>query len=262
MTSRDLGPFVVEVAAGIAVVTFDKPPVNAFDLATYAALREVIDLVESDDRIRVMVLTAPLAARSWCGGADLRDFVGMDSARRKERYEFINTTVPRLYSMNTPVIAAITGHAIGVGVLLAAACDLRYAATSASFSCPEIDYGLIAGSSRLLNYLGMPEGLVREMGYTGRRMSAERLMRAGFLNDVVAGPDVLATAMATAQLIAAKSLPVLQARKQAFIAQEELGWLAAYKLAQGFSADLVTLSDAREGVEAFLESREASISDG
>jgi enoyl-CoA hydratase/carnithine racemase len=260
-TGQQLGPFAVDVANGIAVVTFDRPPVNAFDLVTYAALQDVNDLVDGSDDVRVVVLTAAPTSRCWCGGADLRDFVGMDTARRKERYAFINATIPRFYNLPKPVVAAVTGPTIGIGVLLAAACDIRIAATTATFSCPEVDYGLIAGSSRLLNYLGVPEALVREMAYTGRKVSAERMLGAGFLNDVVPDDDVLATAMDTARLIAAKSLPVLRARKRAFVEHEELGWLDAYRLAQGLSGELVRLSDSQEGVQAFLEDRHASISD-
>lgn len=256
-----VGPFDISVSGGVAVVTFDRAPVNAFALSTYDALNELIDTVEADDDIRVMILTAPESSRCWCGGADLRDFVGMDSSSRKERYAVINEIVPRFYAMEKPTIAAITGHVIGIGVMLAAACDLRVAAEDAKFSCPEIDFGLVAGSSKLLNYLGMPEALVREMAYTGGRVDARRMLASGFLNDVVPLEEVLSTASALGKTIAAKSMPALRARKRAFVSHEDLPWLDAYKLAQGLSAELVALRDSQDGVEAFLARRTAIISD-
>jgi enoyl-CoA hydratase/carnithine racemase len=260
MTGK-LGPFRVEVDEGVAVATLDRPPVNAFDLATYASLGDLTDLVATSDDIKVLVLTAPESARCWCGGADLHDFVGMDTARRKKRYEHINAIVPRFAALPKPVIAAITGHTIGIGMVLAAACDLRIASRDAAFATPEVDYGLVSGSSKLLNYDGLPEALIREMAFTGRRVPAHRLLSAGFLNEVVPGAAVLPAAMDLARAVASKSLPVLMARKQAFVGQEQLGWLDAYKLAQGLSGELVALRDAGEGVQAFFDERAASISD-
>lgn len=254
-------PFTLSVTNGVALVTFDREPVNAFALSTYEALDAMIDTIEADDEIRVVVLTAPETARCWCGGADLNDFVGMDPVRRKQRYGVINSIIPRLYAMEKPVIASITSRTIGIGVLLAAVCDIRIAADDATFSCPEIDYGLIAGSSKLLNYVGLPESLVREMAFTGGQVTAARMMATGFLSDVVARGEVLSTALAMAGVIATKSMPALRARKKAFVAHEQLGWLDAYKLAQGLSSELVALRDSQDGVEAFLEGRSAVISD-
>ncbi|TFC70961.1 enoyl-CoA hydratase/isomerase family protein [Cryobacterium sp. TMS1-20-1] len=257
----ETGPFYLEIAGGIATLTIDRPPVNAFSVSTYQALLEHIHTIEQRDDVRVVILAAREDARCWCGGADLNDFVGMDSEARHERYEFINAVIPRFYALERPVIAAITSHAIGIGVMLAAACDLRVASVDAQFSTPEVDYGLIAGSSRLLNYLGMNEALVRELAYTGRRASAQELLASGLLNRVVPRGEVLAEARALAQTIATKSLPVLRARKKAFVEHENLGWLDAYRLAQALSGDLVALSDSQEGVNAFLERRTAQVQD-
>ncbi|WP_211593288.1 enoyl-CoA hydratase/isomerase family protein [Microbispora sp. H10836] len=258
---HDFGPFRLEVSNGIATTSFDRPPVNAFDLATYQALSDLVEHLEQRDDARVVILTAPDHARCWCGGADLRDFVGMDQAGRAERYTFINQVIPRLFELERPVLAAITGDAIGIGVLLAAVSDLRIASESAAFSCPEIDYGLIAGSSRLLNYLGVPEALVREMVYTGRRMTAKSMYSAGFLNYVVPAAEVLPTAMSLATEISAKSLPALRARKRALIAHERMGWFDAYQFAQQLSGGLVSHHESQEGVRAFLERRQAALGD-
>ena len=134
--ATSFGPFTVEISDGIGHIVFDRPPVNAFALNTYAALGEIIDFVEQRDDIKVVVLSGSPSVRSWCGGADLNDFVGLDREGRHERYAFINETVPRFAALNRPVIAAITGHTIGIGVMLAACCDLRIASDTALFSTP------------------------------------------------------------------------------------------------------------------------------
>ena len=124
-----IGAFSVDVNVdGIAVVTFSRPPVNAVSLSVYEDIGRLADLIERDTSVRVVVLTAPDTSRAWCGGADLQDFVGMTTERRKERYRFINEQVPRFYQLDRPVIAAINGAAIGIGMILAGLCDMRVAA--------------------------------------------------------------------------------------------------------------------------------------
>jgi enoyl-CoA hydratase/carnithine racemase len=160
------------------------------------------------------------------------------------------------------VIAAVSGHAIGIGMILAATCDIRIAADSAEFACPEIDFGLVAGGAGLFAALKMPEGLVREILYTGRRISAAELSAAGFINRVVPADRVLPVAQELARTIAAKSLPALKARKLTSNALEGLTWRDAYLLAQGASASLTAGADGQEGVRAFLEGRTPRYRDG
>jgi enoyl-CoA hydratase len=255
--ATSIGAFSYTVSEGVATVLFDRAPVNAFSYDTYVDLEALVAALEEDAGVKAVVLRAPEGARAWCGGADVNDFVEMDYDRRKERYVVVNAAVQRFYALEKPTVAAISAHAVGIGVLLAAVCDLRIAADTATFSCPEIDYGLVAGSAKLLNYLGVPEALVREMGYTGGRISSERMLAVGFLNDVVTREQVDARAQALAATIAGKSLPVLQARKFAYVNHEQLGWFDAYQLAQGRSALLVASADSQEGVRAFLDGRAA-----
>src|ERR1700691_5365258 len=193
------GPFNLNAeASGVAIVEFDRPPVNAVSLEDYDALGALADAVEDSD-VRVVIMSAPLDARAWCGGADLHDFADMDKAKRTERYEFINASLPRFERLSRPVIATINSPAVGIGVILAGLCDLRVAAESATFACPEIDFGLIAGGGGLFSYLNMPEGFLRELLYTGRRFSSTEMRNAGFLNYVVPKNDVLAKSLEIAE---------------------------------------------------------------
>ena len=256
-------PFSMQVNdAGVALVTFDSPPVNAFSIRVYEALGAIVETVAASDSIRTVVLAAPAETRAWCGGADVKDFVGMDPVRRKERYEFINSVLPRFALLDRPVIAAINAHAVGVGVVLSGLCDLRIAADTATFACPEINFGLVGGGAGLFSYLNMPEATIREMLYTGRRFSAEEMLRAGFLNAVVPRADVLSSAMALAATIAEKSLPSLKARKRVLVEIEGLSWNDSYLLAQKVSSEMTAGRDPGEGVSAFLEHRGPRFVDG
>lgn len=247
---------------GVATVVFDRPPVNAVSLQVYEDIGKLTDVIRKSEDIRVVVLTAPDEARAWCGGADVKDFVGMDSRKRKERYEVINEHLTGFYHLSRPVIAAINSHAIGIGMVLAGLCDMRVTSEDAFFSCPEIDYGLIAGGAGLFSWLKMPEAKVREILFTGRRFSAAELEPTGFFNYVVPRDDVFAKTWSIAELIAEKSLPVIEERKARSNALEGMTWMEAYLDAQRASGRLVELRDAQEGVRAFLEHREADYRDG
>lgn len=240
---------------GVCVVTFSRPPVNAVSLSVYEDLGRLADHANASAAIRAIVFTAPDAARAWCGGADLNDFVGMSVAERQQRYAFINAQLPRFYALERPVIAAITGAAVGVGMILAALCDMRIAAEDAPFSCPEIDYGLVAGGAALFAEVSMPEAKVREMLFTGARFTARELEPTGFFNYVLPRRDVLPKAVALARQIAAKSLPSIRARKVASTQLEGRTWTEAYLDAQALSAELKAGLDGDEGVRAFLGGR-------
>ena len=236
----DFGAFLLDIREdGVAIATFSRPPVNAVSLTVYEDIGRFADFVSQEDDIRAIVITAPEGSRAWCGGADLHEFKGMTSERRKERYHFINEQLPRFHGIDRPMIAAIRGATIGVGVMLAAMCDMRVAAEDAKFACPEVDYGLIGGSAGLLAMLRMPEAKVREMLYTGRAFSARELEPTGFFNYVVPAAAVLPLAVDLAEQIAGKNMPVLRLRKLASQALEGSEWMDTYLEAQEMSAALV-----------------------
>ncbi|MBC2670572.1 enoyl-CoA hydratase/isomerase family protein [Novosphingobium piscinae] len=256
------GHFTLTVDSdGVAVALFSRPPVNAVSIAVYEDLVRLADRIDGDPAIKAVVLTAPDESRAWCGGADLNDFVGMDPVKRKARYEFINASLPRFAAIERPVIAAINGPVVGIGMLLVGLCDMRVAAENARFSCPEIDYGLVAGGAGILALARMPEAKVREMLFTGSRFTARELEPTGYFNYVVPREDVLAKAMDLAKTIAGKSLPAIVARKQACLATEGRTWTDAYLQAQALSGGLAAGRDGAEGVAAFLEKRPARFGD-
>ena len=250
--TAEFGSFTLSVDGGVGLVTFERPPVNSFRISTYEELLALTEHLEISRDVRAVVLAAGERSRCWCGGADVNDFANMDSDSRAERYEFVNAVIPRLARLQRPVIAAITGHTIGIGIMLAAVCDIRIAADTAQFATPEINYGLIAGTSKILNSLGVPEGLVRELAYTGRRATAHELERAGFLGHVVPQEQVLERALALATDIAAKGIDILATRKRVFVEHEQMSWFEAYRHAQKASSTLVGSEEAQAGVAAFL----------
>jgi enoyl-CoA hydratase/carnithine racemase len=262
MASETLKYFRMETdSQGITVVTFDRPPVNAVSFDVYPEIRQVCESIEATDQTRVVVLTAPPGNRAWCGGADVRNFLPLDYESRLERYELINQCMPRFYNLDRPVVGAINGHSVGVGLVLASFCDIRVAWGDAFFACPEIDRGVLAGGGAFLSRIGVPPGIIREMMYTGSRFTAEQLRHTGMFNYVVPRDQVLPKAMEIARTIAKKSLPALKANKLCTNATESLSWNDGYKMTQQYSAKLTITKDAKEGINAFLEKRQPRYSD-
>lgn len=250
-----LGAFTLEYRDnGVLLVTFSRPPVNAVSISVYEDIGRLAEYVSGSDRVRVLVITAPPGARAWCGGADLNEFKGMTAEKRKERYQFINAQLPRFHAIDRPMIAAIDGATVGVGVMLAGICDLRVASESARFACPEVDYGLVGGSAGLFATLRMPEAKVREMVYTGRAFTALELEPTGFFNYVVPSAAVLPLALDLAAQIARKNLPVVRARKLASLEWEGTEWMDAYLEAQEISSALVEDPSSEAAVLAALKS--------
>ncbi len=250
----DCGAFTLDIREdGVAIATFSRPPVNAVSLSVYEDIGRFSEIVAADDDIRAIVISAPDDSRAWCGGADLHEFKGMTAERRKERYHFINEQLPRFHDIDRPMIGAIRGATIGVGVMLAAMCDMRVASEDARFACPEVDYGLIGGSAGLFAMLRMPEAKVREMLYTGRVFTARELEPTGFFNYVVPRAAVLPLAVDLAEQIARKNMPVLRLRKLASQALEGSEWMDTYLEAQEISATLVEDPKSEAAVLAALD---------
>jgi enoyl-CoA hydratase/carnithine racemase len=253
--------FKIEKKAEIGIVTLERPPVNALSYDVYRELTDVVDKIEKSDEIRVVILTGSPNSRAWVGGADVKDLVGLDYDTRKQRYELINRSVPRLYNLDRPVIAAINAAAVGAGVSLASLCDIRIASSKAFFAKPEIDRGVVAAGGIQMLRLNMHAGKIREMIYTGRRFSAEEMKEAGFIDYVVEPDMLLPKAMEIATLIAQKSLPALKANKICNNAVEGLPWQEGYKMTQEYSARLTAGEDGKEGIRAFLERRPTKYKD-
>jgi enoyl-CoA hydratase/carnithine racemase len=246
---------------GITVVTFDRPPVNAMSFEVYPELKTLAHIIQSTDETRVMILTSPPNARAWCGGADLHDFLPLDFDSRLARYQVVEDCLPALLNINRPVIAALNMHAVGVGFVMAAFCDIRVASEEAFFAVPEIDRGVMAAGGAFFTRLNMPMGKVRELLFTGRRFMADELRNSGVFDYIVPKNQVLPKAMEIARIIAKKSLPALKFNKVSMNLAETMPWQSAYSMTVPISAHLTAGSDSKEGIKAFLEGRAPQYSD-
>lgn len=239
------------------VVTVNRPEaLNALDLATLTALRDLLDDLARDDEARVVVLTGA-GERAFVAGADIKYMSGLSALEARDWGVLGHACGELLETMPQPTIAAINGFALGGGCELALACDLRFASTNAKLGQPEINLGIIpgwGGTQRLARATNL--GFAKELIFTGRTVDAEEAERRGLVNAVFEPGELLERTLETARLIATKSPVALAAAKEG--ANLALQGGHASNLAQ--EATLFSLlfatEDAKEGLTAFVEKRE------
>ena len=245
---------LVEIRDSVGLVTLDRPTaLNALSESLMAELSRAIGELEADPRIGCIVLTG--SERAFAAGADIKDMIDKTFAE-VYREDFISGTWTRVARCRKPVVAAVSGYALGGGCELAMMCDIVVAAETAKFGQPEIGIGTmpaVGGTQRLPRAVGKAKAM--DLCLTGRTMDAEEAERAGLVSRVVPAGKVLEEALAVAETIAA--MP----RQAAMMIKEAIGGAYESGLSQGlrfegrlFHATFAT-EDRREGMKAFVEKR-------
>jgi enoyl-CoA hydratase len=249
----ELHHFRLDVDAGIATVTFDRPPVNAQTRETREELIGIFDALSDREDVRVVILTG--AGTMFSAGADIKERIGM--AHEPGDYIRHNRLTREFFyavsDCTKPVIAAVNGPALGAGLVLMFACDIMMAADEAWFAMPEVDVGLAGGARWLSGFLG--RSAARAMYLTGRHVTAAEFHRLGVIEPPVPRAHLLDAAREMARTIAAKSPVAVKAIKRALNAAEEMPARDAYRYEQTITIDLSQTVDAREAQRAFVEKR-------
>jgi enoyl-CoA hydratase len=240
----------------IAVVTLSRPDrLNAIGSDTLAALADALADLESDDAVRAFVITGE--GRAFCAGADIDELSRLEGAAGFARFVRTFTDVlDRLEQHAKPSIAAIDGAALGGGLELALACDLRVAADRARLGVPEIKLGLLpgAGGTQRLPRL-LPRGVALQMLLTGAPLDALEAHRLGLVNELSGDAPALATAERLAREIATGP-PLAHAAAKHLVQRGALLELAdAIALERDTVAELFATDDAAEGLAAFRAKR-------
>ena len=244
-------PVLVERRGYAQVITINRPEVkNALDGAAARALAAAVDELDSDDELRVGVLTG--AGGTFCAGMDLKGFAaGENSAAGGRGFGGIAERPPA-----KPAVAAVEGYALAGGFEIALACDLIIASEEATFGLPEVTRGLVAGAGGLLRLpRRIPYHLAMEIALTGDRFPASRLHAAGLISRLVVPGEALADARALAVQIGRNAPLALAATKR--IVVESADWNQAEEFARQneIAAPVFLSADAMEGAVAFAEKR-------
>jgi len=243
-------------ADGVATVTLDRPDVlNAMNEPMRRELTECFTRLAADDGVRVVVITGA-GERAFSAGADIREFVEppvpvrFREARKRVDFRAVMDRCPQ------PLIAAIRGYALGGGLELALACDLRIAAEDAQLGLTEITLAIIpggGGTQRLPRLVGRGKAL--ELILTGARIGAPEALRIGLVERVVPPGEVLAAAQELARALAARAPVALRYAKEAIVRGLELPLAEGLQLENDLATLLRTTEDRLEGARAFLEKR-------
>jgi 2-(1,2-epoxy-1,2-dihydrophenyl)acetyl-CoA isomerase len=209
-----MASIAVAQSGAVRTITLNRPEVlNAFDGAMLTELREAVGDAAADPAVRALVLTG--GPRAFCTGEDLRAAQRLDDAGFRAQIDALQALATELREAPVPVLAAIAGPAFGGGLELAVDCDVRIAAASARFACPETAWALTItnGATLLLRRL-VGEGWAREIALLGTEVDAATALRIGLVTRVVPDDALEAEVAALAARVAAFDADAVAATKR------------------------------------------------
>ena len=245
----------VDEEDGVHLLVLNHPPVNTLARAVLGSLREEVDRLSTEPNVRAVVLAGDGA--NFCAGADLKELATLAPAEVPEVLAAGVRTLSALAALPVPTIAAIHGFAVGGGLELALACDLRVADDSAKFGAPEVGYGLIpayGGTQRLPRLVGPAKA--KELVFTGTLLTSAEALRIGLVNKVVSGGQELRAARDLAHTIGQRAPLAVRAAKRAITEGAEAELAAGLALeSRLFLEGVAPSADLTEGIRAFGERR-------
>ncbi len=245
---------IVEVDDDVATITLNRPDaLNALNSQLLGELAQALTEADANDKVRCIILTG--SAKAFAAGADIKEmsektFVDMFLG------DFFEPATEAVAKVRKPVIAAVSGYALGGGCELAMMCDFIIASETAKFGQPEINLGVIAGiggTQRLPRYVGKAKAM--DMHLTGRFMDAEEAERSGLVSRVVPVKQLMEEAQSAAAKIAEKSMLASIAAKQAVNRAFETTLDEGLLFERRLFHSLFATEDQKEGMSAFLEKR-------
>ncbi|WP_336883169.1 enoyl-CoA hydratase family protein [Rhodococcus globerulus] len=239
----------LNIEDGIAVVTMSNPPVNAISVADTWTLRDIFVSLSSKDDVRAVILTAE--GRGFNAGIDIKEMQSV------ENFDFLIgsgnacfAAFAAIYRTPIPVIAAVNGFAMGLGVGLVGSCDIIVASTKARFALPEVDNGALGCASHLAKLV--PPMMLRQMVLTCEPVSAAQLHEWGTVYKLTEPEALLETAMDVARTISQKPAQVVRSAKIALNEIDLYDLERHYRLEQGHTYELNLRGDGSKAREAFV----------
>ncbi len=246
---------LVETKGRVGIIRLNRPQaLNALNSALNSELGQAIAAFDADEAIGCMVITG--SEKAFAAGADIKEMVDRTAAEMLMR----DYCADWHFAANArkPVIAAVSGFALGGGCELVMQCDIVIAADTAKFGQPEIKLAIIpgiGGSQRLPRAVGKAKAM--ELILTGRMMDAAEAERAGLVSRVVPAASLMEEAMKVAEAVAAMSLPSLIAAKEAVNRAFEMPLAEGLRFERRVFHSLFATEDQKEGMAAFVAKRPA-----
>ena len=253
----ELKNVLLEKEGNLAIVTINRPKaLNALNSETLKDLNTVIDDLEKDNNIYAVILTGA-GEKSFVAGADISEMKDLNEEQGREFGILGNKVFRRLETLDKPVIAAISGFALGGGCELAMSCDIRIASEKAKFAQPESGLGItpgFGGTQRLPRIVGL--GKAKELIYTVEIIKADEALRIGLVNKVVALEELMNEAKAMANKIMVNAPIAVRLCKDAINRGMQVGMDEAIMIEAEDFGKCFSTEDQVEGMTAFMERRD------
>jgi len=247
---------IYEKSEGVATITLNRPEaLNAFSKEVIEEVLQAVEDVKKDENVRVVVLTGA-GEKAFSAGADIKAMKGMNALKARELSLMGEKLCVAFENLEKPVIAAINGYALGGGLEVAMACDLRIASENARMGQTEINIGLIpgwGGTQRLTRLVGV--GKAKELVYTSKMIDAKTAEQLGIVNMVVPADKFRETVRQFALELASKAPVALKVAKALINKGSEISLDAALALEREGFGVVASTEDLQEGVSAFAEKR-------
>jgi enoyl-CoA hydratase len=243
-----------EGASGVVLIRLNRPEaLNALNAQLLGELGQALAAAEADDAVGCIVLTG--SAKAFAAGADIKE-MSEKSYAEMFKADFFTAGARAVEQCRKPIIAAVSGYALGGGCELAMMCDFIIAADTAKFGQPEINLGVapgIGGTQRLTRFVGKSKAM--DMILTGRMMAAEEAERSGLVSRVFPAADLLTEVLAIAAKIAGQSPLAVAMNKELVQAAYETTLTTGVALERRLFHSLFAFEDQKEGMAAFVEKR-------
>jgi enoyl-CoA hydratase/carnithine racemase len=250
-----VGEFVrLEISDAIATIRLNRPPMNALNAQVQEELRASAQAVSADDSVRAVVVYG--GEKVFAAGADIKEMAGMGYAEMAARSGALSSAFDSIARIPKPVVAAITGYALGGGCELALACDWRVAAADAKLGQPEINLGVIpgaGGTQRLPRLVGPAKA--KDIIMSGRFVEAGEALTIGLVDRVVPADEVYSAAVALVSRYTRGPMHALRAAKLAVDGGLSMDLASALAWESHLFAALFATDDKTEGMTAFVEKR-------
>jgi enoyl-CoA hydratase/carnithine racemase len=243
----------LQVQDGVGTIRLDRPKMNAINEQLHREVRAAAVEASSDPGVRAVVLYG--GERVFAAGADIKAMSQLSGSSMVAWGRELTSSFSQVAAIPKPVIAAITGYALGGGYELALCADFRVMGANAKVGQPEIQLGVIpgaGGTQRLVRLVGPAKA--KDLVFTGRHVGAEEALEMGLADAVVPDDEVYATAVAMARKFAAGPPLALAAAKQAIDTGGDGDLAAGLALESRLFAELFDTEDQKTGMRSFLES--------
>jgi enoyl-CoA hydratase/carnithine racemase len=242
----------VEVEDRVATIRLDRPPMNAINKAVQEGLRAAAAQVSEDADVRAVILYG--GEKVFAAGADVKEFADQSHAFMVRDAARVMSSIDSIARIPKPVIAAVTGYALGGGCELALAADFRVSADNAKWGQPEILLGIIpgmGGTQRLPRLVGPSKA--KDLIYSGRFVDADEAHDIGLVDVVAPAADVYSTAVSLAHKLAKGPALAMAAAKAAIDGGLDTDLASGLRLESHLFASVFATEDRKTGIASFIE---------